>query len=1099
MANIKFLHLSDLHIGDKYQKGLMSQTKKVVFEDIEYILGKLESVDIVFFTGDLVQKGTQEEFVLVEEFLIDLWKLFEKYGQNPYLFCVPGNHDLERISDLNNPIQKVLTNWTQENIKDDYFWNAPNDYHDFIKERFKNYTEWYKNTSIKKPDIVEGYIPGDFYCSLNLNNINIGVVGLNSTFLQLHGGDVKKKLGVYVKQVNSLFGEKYFEWLSKQDVPILLTHQSPEWFEPKSFNEFNQEIYSLDSYVEHLCGHMHEPSYTSTSINGFPSKRIFISPSLFGLEYYENNSSSRIHGYTAGIYSIDSGTISKTIWPRISIQTSSGLKISQNEEFNLEKGSSSFTNVLKNSQRISVNNNLSTGIEKLDSINKGENLFAKDTILDKGLARTIYKEYYSHLSIRFQERNLAVKNLKEKNYCWIATTFGLGEDEFIGSILNESNINPENCFSINCDEVFTLEELIEVFKSTFSQNITQFFDIISSLNRPLIVFNHLNDDFIKETAILKEFIQTIFDFSPYLKIIFVTEASLESRFFDFIELTPLDIPAVKHYLEKSQELQSSFTFLEYEKIHRISSGIPLYIDKVIVQLKFRPLSDLGDMEFETSSNENTNNILPKTLINEINIIRTDESKQGCRRYKLLSTLSLLHSGETFERIRKYDSNLPFYADDISYLLNNKLIETVQVNSIFKEIIIDSELIKIIRVPRVIRDYISSLLSDDEKVDTYKKACNLYLGNNWRTSIKLVQPKGAELDLIVHQNLQIAIRFILLYGVEKENEVEANRMIRISMALITYFSERGAYKDAASLTEETLLLIKDVNFKNIETTRTYLMKKLGENLRMSSIHDRSVSILKSICDDESNSLSKKDRNDIRLSLAYAYENQDSKEEAVRYANLIKQNEGNKNSAVFLSAESIITNFIEDDSERLRKLKSIKNKAERLGFNTLKANIIFDICKNTKDESQLKLMDKIIVESKDDTYNKVRALVVKAEIILNIKSIDKITDEDLLGLNISYSYSFYQRLQALLNKCHNLAWKYWSKQNRFDQLLNLFRYSSFVWRLCGEISQEQKYIDKLHLNPEFIEWFKSNKNGISSAYYEQRIFALYSNGKSDNMIE
>ena len=635
MTSIKFLHLSDLHIGDKYQKGLLSQTKKILLEDIDYIFSKIKTLDVVFFTGDFVQKGTKEEFLLLEDLLKDLWTLFNKYGQNPYLFCVPGNHDLERINDLNNPIQKIMTNWINEDIKEDYFWNSPNDYHSFIQERFRNYDEWYESTSIRKPEIIKGYISGDFFCSLNLHGTNLGVVGLNSTFLQLYGGDVKQKLGVYNKQINLMFGEKYFEWLNKQDLSILMTHQSSEWFEPKSSSEFNQEIYCNDSYLEHLCGHMHEPSSTVTSINGFPSKKVFISPSLFGLEFYKDKSAQRIHGYTAGTYNIESGKITKTIWPRISLLTKSGLKISQNEEFNLEKNSLSFTEILKDSQVTPVDNSLNIEIEKLKNITS-KNLFDKDTILDKGLARTLYRELYSHTSIRLHERNLAVNNLNNKNYCWIVTTFGLGEDEFIGSILNEANINPENCFSINCDEVCIIEELSEVFESTFSQNITHFFDTLNSLDRPLVVFNHLNDNLIKETAKLKEFIQTIFDFSPNSKIIIITETTPKRHFFEYIELFALDIPAVKHFIEKSQEHQSTFTFLEYEKIHRISSGIPLYIDKVIEQLKFRPLSDLGDMEFGASANDDTESKLPKNLINEVKNLLSNESKQSCRRFKLIS-------------------------------------------------------------------------------------------------------------------------------------------------------------------------------------------------------------------------------------------------------------------------------------------------------------------------------------------------------------------------------------------------------------------------------------------------------------------------------
>jgi len=1102
MTKIKYLHLSDLHIGDSVQKGLISQTKKVLFEDIEYILPKLETLDLVFFTGDLVQKGTKDEFLLLDEFLANLWELFSSHGQNPYLLCVPGNHDLERINDINDPTQKVMTNWLNENIKENYFWGSPNPYHDFVVERFNNYVEWYKKTSIRKPESINwGYLPGDFYCSLNLQDIKLGVVGLNSSFLQLYSGDTRQKLGVYNKQLNFLFNDTYFEWLKTQNLSVLLTHHSPEWFEPNSLSEFNQEIYCNDSYVEHLCGHMHEPLYTTTSINGFPSKRKFISPSLFGLEYYGDKlNSQRIHGYTAGIYNIESEIISKTIWPRISIQTKSGtLKISQNEEFNLDKDSSSLTDVLKDS-RVTTSNKFSEDeVKTIKNIEeKSGNLFAKKSIQSERLARTQYKEISTHRNIRLQAQNLAVNILKNQNNLWIVTKFGLGEDEFIGSILNDSGINHANCFCLNCDEVTNIEELTLAFNSSFSLNITQFFDIINTLRDPLVVFNHLNEELIKNTASIKEFTQTILDFCPNSKTIIISETPPDKQSFEYVELTPLDVPGVKQFIEKSQELQSSFTFLEYEKIHRISSGIPLYINKVIEHLKFRPLSDLGDMEFENSSDD-VNKALPKTVLNEINLLRADDSKQGNRRFYLMEVLSLLHNGETYERIRRYDPTLPFHPEDISYLLKSKLIETVQVNSIFDHTQTDSELVKIIRVPRVIRDYISSLMDDDEKVEIYKQACSLYLGNNWRSSIKFIQPKDTELDLIIHQNIQVAIRFILSFSIDKNNEIEATRMTRISMSIIKYFSDRGAYKDAVSLTEEILLLIKDVNFEDFDSTRTHLMKKLGENLRMTAIHDRSIAILKSICDDEKNSLSIKDRNSIRLSIAYAYETKNDKSEAVKYANLLKRNEKNKNSELYLSAESVIAHFIDDDSEKIVKLNTIKNKAEKFGFKTLKANVILEICKNVKEESQIKQLDKIIAESKNNTYNKVRALVVKADIILNNKSVNEITNEDLIGLSISYSYSFYQRLQSLLNKCHSLAWQYWSKQNRFDQLLNIFRYSSFVWRLCGTVEKELKYIDELHSNPEFIEWFKSNKHGINSTYYEQRIFALYNNGTRNRVLE
>jgi hypothetical protein len=823
-------------------------------------------------------------------------------------------------------------------------------------------------------------------------------------------------------------------------------------------------------------------------INGYENKRVFVSPSLFGLEYYEENSTSeRIHGYTAGIYHIDSGKISKTIWPRISLKISSGIKISQNEEFNLDKDSSSMFEMLKQSESDEASDN--TEKEFIDIEKKNKNLFSEKTITDRGLARTLYKEVNSHKGIRFQERKLATEKLNTQKLCWIVTRFGLGEDEFIGSILSDTNINVGNCFCINCDEVSNIEDLTNVFNTTFFHKITEFFDVINTLDNPLLVFDNLNENLCNDSANLKEFVQTIFDFSTELKIVIVSNNIPDSRIFNYIELTELDIPAVKQYIEKSNDLQSSFTFIEYEKIHRISSGIPLYIDKIIEQLSFRPLTDLGDMEFDSSSGEDTNMILPKTIQSEVKRLRLDDSKQSDRRFKLLSVISLLHNGETYERLRKYSPSSPFHVDDVSFLLKNKLIETIQVNSIFEQKQNDNELIKIIKAPREIRDFMNTLLSDDDKLEIYKNICNLYLGSNWRNSIKLIQSKDAELNLIIHQNLQFAIRFILLNGIENENELETTRMTRVSMSLIEYFSDKGAYKDAVSLSEETLLLTKDVSFDDILTTRVYLMKSLGENLRMTSIHEKSIDILKSICDDEENSLSRNERNNIRLSIAYAYETQDNKENAISYANLINDNEKNKNSYLYLAAESVIAHFIDENDTRIRKLNTLKNKANKFGYTTLKANIILEISSIKRTIKQVPHLDKVIKDPKISTYNKIRTLALKSDIILKTKNIHEITNEDLFGLHISYSYSFYQRLLSLLNNCHRLAWKYWLEQHRFDQLLNLFRYSSFVWRLCGDTNLEQRYIDELHSNEEFKKWFGDNKNSINSIYYEQRVFALY----------
>lgn len=53
---------------------------------------------IVFFTGDLTQRGTAEEFALLDVELKWMWERFRAAGAtvDPVLLAVPGNHDVGR-------------------------------------------------------------------------------------------------------------------------------------------------------------------------------------------------------------------------------------------------------------------------------------------------------------------------------------------------------------------------------------------------------------------------------------------------------------------------------------------------------------------------------------------------------------------------------------------------------------------------------------------------------------------------------------------------------------------------------------------------------------------------------------------------------------------------------------------------------------------------------------------------------------------------------------------------------------------------------------------------------------------------------------------
>ena len=102
MNKIAYIHFSDLHIGQKYASQYLSNIREIVLQDINFMLNELKALDIVFFTGDMVQSGIESEYVEFMEWFSSIKNCISKHGYDPYYLFVPGNHDLERTTDTKN-------------------------------------------------------------------------------------------------------------------------------------------------------------------------------------------------------------------------------------------------------------------------------------------------------------------------------------------------------------------------------------------------------------------------------------------------------------------------------------------------------------------------------------------------------------------------------------------------------------------------------------------------------------------------------------------------------------------------------------------------------------------------------------------------------------------------------------------------------------------------------------------------------------------------------------------------------------------------------------------------------------------------------------
>ena len=316
---LNWLHFTDLHCGLVGQSTLWPNVRQAFFDDLERLRKKCGPWQLVFFTGDLVQKGSKGEFDRLDrDILKPLWDHFNKLGCNPLLLAVPGNHDLIRPIKGSSAVDYLLHSDLFHEIADKVFDDPHSEYKKVIDSAFLNYDNWNKTRCSSTGFHIEfGLLPGDFSVTIKADNHQIGIIGLNTTFLQLDGGDFRGKLVCDQRQLNAVCGGDGPAWAKKHDACLLLTHQGPQWLNGNALRTFMAEINPQGMFAVHLFGHEHELELESRALAGGKVRNAWQGTSLFGLEKFgEPPKIDRRHGYSAGRLDFWEGNTTLQLWPR---------------------------------------------------------------------------------------------------------------------------------------------------------------------------------------------------------------------------------------------------------------------------------------------------------------------------------------------------------------------------------------------------------------------------------------------------------------------------------------------------------------------------------------------------------------------------------------------------------------------------------------------------------------------------------------------------------------------------------------------------------------------------------------------------------------
>ncbi|MCP4701304.1 MAG: NACHT domain-containing protein, partial [Gammaproteobacteria bacterium] len=317
-TSFNWLHLTDLHLGMDGQSHLWPNIREQFFDDLETLHRHCGPWDTVLFTGDFVQKGTAEEFSKLDGLLNELWDRLQTLGSEPVLLAVPGNHDLARPDPKSSAVI-LLDMWNKlPDIQKELFWKEPDsERRTLINHAFANYLNWRDDSTLPGSlKMRPGLLPGDFSATWEDRGLRIGIVGLNTAFLQLTGAaDYKGRLAWDARQFHAACGGDGAEWVKQHHACLLLTHQPPEWLNPTCAKEVYAEINPAGRFAVHFFGHMHDNLVRGESSGGGAVRHLWQGSSLFGLEQYDDKKDRR-HGYAAGRIEVQKNAAYIRHWPR---------------------------------------------------------------------------------------------------------------------------------------------------------------------------------------------------------------------------------------------------------------------------------------------------------------------------------------------------------------------------------------------------------------------------------------------------------------------------------------------------------------------------------------------------------------------------------------------------------------------------------------------------------------------------------------------------------------------------------------------------------------------------------------------------------------
>lgn len=292
---MRIIHLSDIHLDNSNLKDC-NIFMQALINDLNN-LKKEKAIDLLFITGDLIDKGGKSfgdiasAFQNFEKVIIDP---MVQIGITPNrIYFVPGNHDIDRNADSMETELRLAAS-LENSDRVNAFIDSGNEeeirrilaYKSFEKDFHENEYPYLKKTIT---NFHSSYI-------ININGANVGINCLNTAWRCYDSKNDKNRILLGERQITD-----GYEDIKACDLKIALIHHSIDWL-----NEFETDF--IESFISShydlvFCGHVHKNGSAKTS-NIYGEYFLSVAPQN-GIRNLRNNDSRYINGYTIIDYAVD--------------------------------------------------------------------------------------------------------------------------------------------------------------------------------------------------------------------------------------------------------------------------------------------------------------------------------------------------------------------------------------------------------------------------------------------------------------------------------------------------------------------------------------------------------------------------------------------------------------------------------------------------------------------------------------------------------------------------------------------------------------------------------------------------------------------------